>query len=88
MRMFMSRKLHKLQAFDDLRDGTRAATNLLVLCAFPADEVIVEFAVDGEGKAVVDEFATAAIGLDELCWVKIHLATDDEVFWKEKERNY
>lgn len=65
--MFWLRKLHILRAFDDLCHSSRAASELFVLCALPAAEVFVELPVDAEGKTVVDEFPSAAIGENEFC---------------------
>lgn len=45
--------------------GTRVAVVRFVLSALPAGQFIVDDAVAGERVAVVKEFATASIGLDE-----------------------
>lgn len=41
-------------------------TELLVLCAFPADEVFVELPIDSEREAFMNQLATASIGLLEV----------------------
>lgn len=67
--MLRLRKLYIFLSFDHLGDGPSVASALLVLSALPADESVVQLPVDCEGEAIVNQFSSAAVGLQENCFI-------------------
>lgn len=85
--MIRLRQLHKLQALNDSCCSSSSTSPLLVLCALPADQVLVEFTIDCEGIPVDKKFTTASVCLNKVCWFQICFALDNKhVCLKEKQK--